>query len=266
MLGSHHTRLIVGIVDGKLYINDSAHTDGFAVLTWEVLRNWIVEEIKKVPVDRRSTEGFVTARFFASPRPPESRRGCLVMREAFERNEPGSLIFRRDTPLPYNPHNLGRAVSYWHWDGAGQHSNGYYFDDLTTSDNLHHWTAGASIPDSPLPEDARFGHRWVSQDNDVLQYRVWARNLTFEPLNFVLSVRLHRGESPEDLEGTVIAFNVKDVHTKGRTSDELEYNEGLIEEALDIGGLSPDIYTVRFDLYQDSFLQDTKFINFCTTR
>jgi hypothetical protein len=261
MLGSHHTRLIVGIVDGKLYINDSALEDGFDVLTWEELRNWIQEFIKNDSEEQLAREGFVTARFFAQARPPELRRGCLVMREAFERTEAGSLIFRRDAWLPKD---FGRAVSYWRWDGG--YPNGYYFDDVTTLDDLPPWTVNGGIVSKALPEDSQFGHRWVSQDNDALQYRVWARNLTSEPMSFVLSVQLYRGESPENLEGPIITFNVKDVQTQGRTRNDLEYREGLIEGALDIGGLSPDVYTVRFDLYQDSLLQDTKFISFCTTR
>jgi hypothetical protein len=71
-------------------------------------------------------------------------------------------------------------------------------------------------------------------------------------------VQLFHGESPEDLEGTAITFMFKDVHTDGRALGALAYTDGFIEGALDIGGLSPGGYTIRFDLYQDSFLQDTK--------
>lgn len=75
MLGSHHTQLIVGLADGKLYLRDSALSDGFDVLTWKDLGNGIINDfIVHDSDDQLSREGFVTARFFTPPRPAEVRR------------------------------------------------------------------------------------------------------------------------------------------------------------------------------------------------
>jgi hypothetical protein len=93
--------------------------------------------------------------------------------------------------------------------------------------------------------------------NDALHYRVWARNLTFEPQGFVLFVRLYRGVIPEDLKGSFITFKMKAVRTKGGAPNALDYEDGLIEAALDISGRTPDLYALRFDLYQDDLSQDT---------
>ncbi len=165
MLGQAHTRLIIGLLEcgSKVVLHDPLSHGSRIVLTWQQLKdelsNWIRGKSDDVLISEG--QGYGTLKFLTPPPSIANRRGCLVFWEADPNTGPGSLVFCRNTGSTVS--KAGQPFSYWQWDGTGGHDLGYYFDYQIVNDSHH---PNIQPPFPVLPDDSRFGHRWISAELD----------------------------------------------------------------------------------------------------
>jgi hypothetical protein len=180
-------------------------------------------------VDLDQDEVIDTTVIFYDPRPANERRGVLRLNPV-KPNDPGSIqLFRASDDA---------LAASWYWDGTSGRDLGYYYDD----------PLGIHEADPEL--DVAFRPQ---SDQDYLTYRFNVANIGEANYDFGVRVDLYPdGASPSNQIGTHASPSA--LAPKGVWGPE----EGTVE----VGALTPGLYTLRFRLFQGAVLQDVKYVKF----
>lgn len=240
VLGWHHTRLITGSDGTNVYLNDPGGAQYF-VFPWERLRQQVIDKIADLSDEDLERQGYGTLIFLTPPRPEKERRGALWLLENNAQHQ-GALVLRRSADI----------LATWHWGGNAGHSDGCYFQ-------------GEELPSHP-----RFGVSFTVQPGAELEYQFYVQNTSFESREYSVLVELLRGEDPAALllvsKPSIHPHLHENIQLGGRPYGPQESatctQEGPYTGSFDAAQLAGGDYTLKFILYQDSTVQDVKYLSF----
>ncbi len=222
-----HSRTITGSNGEVMYYNDPGSGSLNQTRSWEDYKADIVASTTEDKI-----EIIDTVVFFAPPRPAAERKLVLWLYPGNPGSSslPGSVtLYSGETDQP---------MTNWFWDGAGGHSNGYYYEDKS----------------GKLEPDPTFGVQFEAfhyQDNVYLAYEV--RNITDTHQDFTVKINV-RSE-----DGSVNELFETGPWTIGPANT--EYG-GDPENPFRIANKPAGVYTVTFMVYQGNNLNDIKYVKF----
>ncbi|MBN1122438.1 MAG: hypothetical protein JXJ17_15285 [Anaerolineae bacterium] len=231
-----HSRVLTGSDGTKLYYNETANGQQNVAMTWESHHNAVMASLTTDP------EIIDTVVMLSEPRPEEARQGVIWLRpETSTRG--GSLVLRRIDGTERED------ICYWYWDGSGTRTSGYYFDNHEVSPD----------PCASQPASAEFDHSFGIQDaNYELYYEYDVLNISDEYHSYLAAVEVERasGGAPiliDHVETALLAPGTRAMSYSG-------YNlAGAIPLDINLGA---GRHTLKFTLWLDGVLQDTKYVFF----
>lgn len=222
-----HSRTITGSDGTVLFYNDPGSGSLNQIRTWEQYKNTVITSLTAEKI-----EIIDTVVFHAPPRPAAERTGVIWLRPSHQGSlDPGSVALVSGA--------TGDYVTYWHWDGSGSHSQGYYYEDLK----------------GVLQPDPVFGVQFQAfHYKDYLDIRFHIKNISDQYLDYSVNVILtNEGGSVNEViytyEGLTISPGI------------LEYFHP-IEGYYRIANKPPGLYTLRFVLEQSGVVTDSKWVQF----
>jgi hypothetical protein len=225
-----HSRVLTGSDDTFLYYNEPGNGTQNVPLQWSNHRAALMATLTSAKPEIIDTVVILT-----EPRTAEERRGVIWLLP--ETGNFHSSITLRDS-------FTGEDVCYWYWDGSGTR-NGYYFDNQSATPN----------PCAEMPADPEFDHSFgIHLRNLELHFRLNIHNIDNENHEYLAAIEVIPNGT-----GTPIQI----LHAKTPTVYSHIYKLDALEATFPLdASLGSGRHVLRFTLWLDGILQDTKYVAF----
>jgi hypothetical protein len=219
-----HSRVITGSSGDEYYFNNPSSGSLNDSKTWAAYRQEVLNSFSGPKI-----EVIDTVVLYAQPQPTSQRRGVLWLVPSRDDGFAGSVALIDGAS--------GMPATNWVWDGALNHDNGYYYQDLR----------------GVLPSDPVFDVQFKALDHqDRVEYGFALFNISGAARDFHVDVVLQN-------ENLSVLKNVGMFDMSVPAETRINHYAG---DGFKLFGLPPGLFTLKFVLLQNGLYQDVKYVQF----